>query len=158
MTRGRLLVVGVLVLLAVAAAPLLGWWTLGVAVVLLALASATYGRARVWTGTAPVLGGAVAGVSALVALLHRAGDPAYGGRAVFGWAALALALVAAAGGGLAPTRPGLAAAPLLLGSLLGFVAINLFDIDTFYFVAMPLCWLAAALALTRPAPAADAPG
>ncbi len=60
-----------------------------------------------------------------------------GARAGFGWAALALALTAVVGGALVLTRPKVAAVLLIGGSTLGFIAINLFDINTFYFVALP---------------------
>ena len=152
MTRGRMLAIGGLVVLALAAAPLLGSWVLGVAALLLLVVVAApglggvAGRAALVLG---VLGGVAGGASALAALRELATDPIYGERAGFDWAALALALVAGAGGMLAPARPKLAGALLVGGSTLGFVAINLFYINTFYFVAPPVCWLAAALALTQ---------
>ena len=161
MARGRMLAIGGLVVLALAAAPLLGSWVLGVAALLLLVLVAApalggvAGRAALVLG---VLGGVVGSASALAALRELAADPIYGARAGFGWAALALALVATAGGVLAPARPKLAGALLVGGSTLGFVAINLFSINTFYFVAPPACWLGAALALARPAPARDGPG
>ena len=161
MTRGRMLAIGGLVLLALAAAPLQGWWVLGVAALLVLVLVASpwlggvAGSAALVLG---VLGGLAGSASAIVALRELAADPIYGERAGFGWAALALALVAAAGGLLAPTRPRLAGALLVGGSTLGFVAINLFYINTFYFVAPPACWLGAALAQARPAPARVRPG
>ncbi len=141
MPRGRIVAIGVLVVLALAAAPLLGRWVLGVAALLLVVLVAAPRLDGVATSAALVLGvrgGVVGGASAL--------------------AALALALIAAAGGALAPTRPKLAGALPVGGSTLGFVAINLFSINTFYFVALPACWLAAALALARPAPDRAGPG
>lgn len=155
MARGRVLVVVALALLALAALPLLGSWALGVAALLLLVVVAVpwlgggAGAAAIVLG---VLGGLVGAASAGSALQRHASDPLYGERAWFGWTALALALVAAAGGALALARPKAAAALLVVGSTLGFIAINLFDINTFYFVAVPACWLGAALALARSTP------
>jgi hypothetical protein len=68
-------------------------------------------------------------------------------RPGFGWAALVLAVIAAVGATLAPARPRLACATLVAGSSLGMVAMSLFDSNTFYVAALPLCWIATALAL-----------
>ncbi len=48
---------------------------------------------------------------------------------------------------LVSIRLRLAAANLVLGSLLGFIAINPYDINTPYVVALPACWIAAVIAL-----------
>jgi hypothetical protein len=155
MTRGRTVALGILALLAVAAAPLLGTWVVGVAAVLVVLAAVTTGRGAAGVVSAfalGVLGGLAGAASAIAALLSHAADPIYAGRAWIGGVALFLGLVAAAGGLLVPTRPRLAALLLVLGSLLGFIAINRYDINTLYFVALPACWLAAVVALVaRPA-------
>lgn len=155
MTRGRVLAIVALALLALAAVPLLGSWVLGVAALLILVVVAAPwlgGGAGVAAIVLGVLGGLVGAASAGNALQRHADDPIYGARAGFGWVALALALVAVAGGALALARPKAADALLVGGSTLGFIAINLFDINTFYFVAVPACWLGAALALARSAP------
>jgi len=95
-------------------------------------------------------GGAVAVWSAAVALAQVGADPAYQDRIAFGWAALVLGILTTAGVFLV-ARPPLAATTLLIGSLAGGVAINLFYINTFYVLALPLWWAAALLvAVGRP--------
>jgi hypothetical protein len=142
----------------IGATPLLGLQ--GVVGAALALALAVWGARHSgrWLALAPVLGlgGGVVGVaSAIGALLARGDEPLYAARAPFGWLALALALVAVVGGGVVVARPRLGAALLCLGSLLGFLAINLYDINTFYLFAPLACWAAAILALSLPATPRD---
>jgi hypothetical protein len=117
---------------------------------LVVLAAVAFGRGDAWIAiaiTLGVLGGLVGAASAFAALRHHASDSLYAGRSALGGIALALGLIAAVGGLLIPTRPRLAATFLLLGSLLGFVAMNFYDINTVYILALPVCWIAAAIAL-----------
>lgn len=149
--RTRLVLIGALSLLALAASPVLGTsvaYMVAAFIAVVGIASVILGqRSRSWPATSlGLLGGLVAAGSAIFALRLHSGDVFYGGREVFGWAALLLGLAAFVGALLIRTRPGAAAALLVGGSLLGFVAINLFDINTPYFLAVPLCAVAAALA------------
>jgi type IV secretory pathway TrbD component len=70
----------------------------------------------------------------------------YEDRAVFGWAALVLALLATGAPVLARTRPGVAGAIMIVEGLLGLGAILLFYINTWYALAVP-CWIVAAALL-----------
>lgn len=148
----------VLAIVAAVTAAVAGMWTLGVSAVILLLLvlllvargySAQRGDAW-WRWGAVLLGllgGFVGLVSALAALL-AAGDTAGASERVgLGWLALALAALAAAGATVARARPRLACATLVAGSSLGMVAMSLFNINTFYVAAVPLCWIAAALVL-----------
>lgn len=92
--------------------------------------------------------------TALAAIAVRGGEAPYDARVGFAGAALLLAALAMAGGPLVATRPRLATGLLLAGSTAGGLAMAFFTIDTWYFVAPPLCRLASALALVRPGPAA----
>jgi hypothetical protein len=130
-----------------------GTWALGLSAVILLLLGAhvlTGRRGGAWWARAAallgLLGGLVAMASAAVALATPSPTDS-GGRAWFGWAALALAAIATSSTSLVQAQPRLAAAGLVAGSSLGLVAISLFDINTYYPVALPLCWIAAALAL-----------
>lgn len=161
MARGRVLAIGLLALLTVAAAPLLGTWVLVVAAALVVLAAVTAGRGAAGVAIAAALGalGGLAGAATAFAVLRQYGDtPPYESRAGFAWAAVALGLLAAGSGLLVPTRPRLAAALLVVGSLFGFVAINFFNVNSLYFVAVPACWLAAAGALVARPPTRPASG
>jgi hypothetical protein len=140
--------------LLIVATPVLGWWALAGAAFALALAGWGARHSGNWRILAPMLGlsgGAIGAASALSALLRHGGEPQYAARVGFGWLALFLALVAAAGGALLLTRPRHGALLLCLGSILGFVAINLYDIDTAYVVAPIACGASAILALSLPA-------
>ena len=155
MARGRILLIGVLALLVLADAPFLGTWVVGLALALMLVAAIAAGRGGVGVGIAAALGllGGLAGAaSVLVALRQFAAVPPYDSRAGFAWAAAGLGLAAALGGALVPDRPRLAAALLVLGSGTGFAAINFFNINTLYFVAPPLYWLAAVVTLVAPQP------
>jgi len=137
----------------IVAAPLLGRWTLVGAALVLALAVWGARRSGRWAALVPLLGlsgGAIGAVSASGALLRHGAAPEYAARAGIGWLALLLGLVAVAGGALLVARPRLGALLLCLGSVLGFVAINLYDINTFYVLAPLVCVAAAILARSSP--------
>ena len=111
-----------------------------------------------WTALlSALLGGAVAIPNAVHALRVVGGDPAYAGRLGFGWAALALAVAATLAGLLAPSRPIVAAATVIVAAIGGAASISLFYINTYYLAALPFWFLAAALALTG-APRRGRPG
>jgi hypothetical protein len=156
-------VVVLLVLLPLAAVPFLGWWLLalpGLALLLLAAGRLPRrdGGGWEWAAVATgLLGGGIGVASAAGALLEVGRVAPYSGRAGFGWAALALAGLAMTGAALAPTRHRLAAGLLALGSTAGTAAMAVFWINSWYLAALPLCWLAAALALLRPRGATPAP-
>lgn len=145
-----------LVLLPLAAVPFLGWWMLALPVLVLLLLAARAlsrrdGGGWDWAAVAVgLLGGGVGVASAASALLEVGRVAPYSERAGFGWAALALAGLAMAGGGLARTHRRLAVGLLLAGSIAGSAAMALFWLNSWYVAALPLCWLAAALALLRP--------
>lgn len=93
------------------------------------------------------LGGIVGLVSAITAFVAVGGEAAYSARLWAGWAALLLALVATVAALLISNRPTVASLTMLISGILGFVCINLFYINTFYVVAVPLWIVATALAL-----------
>ncbi|HET7080569.1 MAG TPA: hypothetical protein VFM49_24300 [Chloroflexia bacterium] len=93
-----------------------------------------------------ILGGVIGVASAIQALMTVGNQPVYQDRAVFGWAALILAISATSGAALSRTRPGVAAVILVIDGLLGLGAMLLFYINTWYALAVP-CWLLAAVLL-----------
>jgi hypothetical protein len=97
-----------------------------------------------------VLGGVVGALAAVSAILVNwppgVGNPSPSGVG-FGLVAFVLAALAGAGGMLTRSRPALASLMLVLGSVLGFIAINLSSINTWYALALPLCLTAAVFAL-----------
>ncbi len=145
-----------LALLPLAAVPFLGWLVLvlpALTLLLLAARGLTRrdGGGWEWAAVAVgLLGGGIGGGVAASTLLEVGRVAPYSGRAGFGWAALALAGLAMAGGGLARTHRRLAVGLLLLGSTVGSAAMALFWLNSWYVAALPLCWFAAALALLRP--------
>lgn len=91
--------------------------------------------------------GAITGaVSASVALVQVGSDSAYHDRLVYGIAALGAALLTIIVPLLLRERNGLAGALSVVCGLVGFVAINLYYINTFYFAALPL-WLVGGIIL-----------
>jgi hypothetical protein len=98
------------------------------------------------------LGGAVCAYTAVRAILAVGGDPAYAGRLGFGIAAFALGLLATFAAPVATVRPRLAALIMLLAGTLGFVAINLYYINTWYGVGWLLLLAASGWALVYPLP------
>jgi hypothetical protein len=96
-----------------------------------------------------ILGGVIGVSSAIQALMTVGSQPGYEDRAVFGWAALILAITATGGAALSRTRPGVAGIVMVVDGLLGLGAMLLFYINTWYALAVP-CWiLAAALMFTE---------
>ncbi len=148
-TRRSGTAIGIAALLTLAATFWLGWGV-GVALaalllLLVVLMRAQGPRRRRIAQLAGVCGGLVGASSSLAAFGAVGDEPAYAARAAFGWLAFALALGVLVGCLLVTSRPVTARVLLLGGSLLGFIAINLFYINTFYGLALPLCWFAAAL-------------
>lgn len=130
-----------------------GTWLLAVPICLLLIYSAfavVHPKGFAWL--APALGalGGVAGVvSAVVGLVSYGGLPDYQSRIAFGVLALILAVVAGASALQTGKQPLVAGVAMLVSGLLGFVAINLFTINTFYAVAVVLWWFAAFIALLQ---------
>jgi hypothetical protein len=91
-----------------------------------------------------ILGGVIGVSSAIHALMTAGNQPVYQDRAVFGWAALILAITATGSAALARTRPGVAGLVMVVDGLLGLGAMLLFYINTWYAVAVP-CWILAAV-------------
>ena len=102
-------------------------------------------RARPWplriAAVLAILGGAVGALNAGAALIQVGSAPGYDARAVFGWIALGAAVCGATAAVAFLDRPIVAAPVLVVGGLVGTLAINLFYINTFYVAALPL-WLA----------------
>jgi hypothetical protein len=91
-----------------------------------------------------VLGGIIGLLSAVAAFVAVGGEAAYSTRLWAGWAALLLALLATAAAFFVTTRPMRASLIMLISGIVGFVCINLFYINTFYGLAVPL-WVVAAV-------------
>lgn len=153
----RLLIYFLLFLLVVLPIPaaffVFGPWLLVIPVCLLLIyAVFTFAHPKGLAWTAPVLGvlAGVAGVvSAVVALVSYGGLPDYQGRIAFGILALILAIVAGASALQTGKQPPVASMVMLVSGLLGFVAVNLFTINTFYAIAVILWWFAAFIALLQ---------
>jgi peptidoglycan/LPS O-acetylase OafA/YrhL len=147
-----------LVALPAAAAPIAGVWTLAVSGLMLVCLAAVFLTRRQRLIARLAAGCALAGTligsgSAVQAFLAVGADPAYSGRRPMGALALLFALLAGAGG-LATRWPAWLRVIVMVGSaLLGVVAINLFDINTFYVLAVPFWLLSAALVLVGAPPA-----
>ena len=161
----RWLAILALALLPLAATPLVGLWAAGVSGLILAvlagalLVGFTGWRPghRWWGVLVPglaALGGFIGVGSAVYAVVAVGDVMPYAERVGAGYAALALAALAGAGGLLAVRRPAAGAAVIVVAGLLGAVAINLFSINTYYVLAVPL-WLVAAIAALATAPAPE---
>lgn len=94
------------------------------------------------------LGGIIGVASAASALVEVGGNPDYSGQAILGWAALLLAVIAALAALLIKSRLILAVILMIFLSTLGFLLMNLFYINSWYFAGMLLFWCAAVAALT----------
>ena len=81
--------------------------------------------------------------------LRWVSDPSYAASLGFGWAALALAGVAAAAALLVEHHPVAASSLIACSGLVGALAINLFDINTLYLLAVPFWLMAAVLGLAE---------
>jgi hypothetical protein len=80
---------------------------------------------------------------------ENAADPAYQGRAIFGWVALGCAAATITAGLVVIPRPTIAVLILFIGGLVGSAAMSLFYINTFYVAALPLWWASALLICLR---------
>jgi hypothetical protein len=98
------------------------------------------------------MGGLVAVPSAVQALVTVGSQPVYETRVTFGWAALALALVASVAPIALRERPGLAASVVAASGLAGSIAINFFWINTLYTLALPLWLIGTLIALSTMGP------
>lgn len=92
-----------------------------------------------------VLAGIIALISALSAFAAVGGDAAYSTRLWAAWAGLILAVLAGAAALFITTRPIAASIIMLISGIAGFVCMNLFYINTWYVLAIPLWIIAAAL-------------
>lgn len=149
--RRTLLLLAAVVLLVIplAAIPLLGTSAVIVTPVLAVVFAVGYlwqsGGRGLGVGLA-MLGAVVGGANAVLALVRVGGNPNYHARVGFGWAALVLALIARLTPLMRGQRRVLASVLTAGAGLSGAVASTLFDIDTFYVVAVPL-WLASPMVL-----------
>lgn len=96
-----------------------------------------------------LVGLSAAGYALVVYLVEGTNGMAnpYASRVGFGIAAFLLAALAGVGAFVVLARPLRGSVLLVLGSLLGLVAISLFYINTWYVLTVPLCVLGAILAL-----------
>lgn len=148
------LTLAALAMLALAGIPLGGSWMAAPAVLFLSLAAGLPvhrrdGRWGLASSAIGLLGGGVGIATAVLAVAERGAETPYNTRIGFVGVALLFAALALAGGGLLPSRPRLAIGILFLGSPAGCLAMAFFTVDTWYFISLPLCWLAAALAVVR---------
>jgi uncharacterized membrane protein HdeD (DUF308 family) len=100
-------------------------------------------------GIAIVLGmlASVIGVLSAISAFSTVGsDPAYSYRLWAGWASLVLAILAGVAAIFMTTHPRTASLTMLISGILGFICINLFYIDTFYMLAVPIWFIATLLA------------
>ncbi len=127
----------VVAIVLLAAVPFTGWQPAAVSVGLLILALGSARRAPWLRLSLAIAAGLIGAASALQALARQ--DPS-GERAWLGVVALVCALAASVSLVWIDARRRLARAAALGAALLGSVAITLFDINTFYVLAVPL-WL-----------------
>lgn len=93
------------------------------------------------------LGGVIAVLSAIQAIVQVGGDAAYRERLPFGLVALLAGALLIVAGFDARRHPIRGAATLALAGLAGSIAINLFYINTFYVLSLPLALVAAIAAI-----------
>ena len=91
-----------------------------------------------------ISGSIIAIWSAISALVTLGGEAPYSARLWAGWASLILAILAGGCAALIATRPRPASVTLLTSGIVGFACINLFYINTFYGLAVPL-WVVGAI-------------
>ena len=156
------LTLAALALLALAGIPLVGYWTAAPAILLLILGAspllhARESRSGLVGSVTGLLGGATGIGTALAAIVKRGTEAPHDARIGFAVAALLLAALALAGGTFLASRPRRAVGMLLMGSTAGCLTMAFFTVDTWYFVALPLCWLAASIAAVQPAGLAGVP-
>ncbi len=87
-------------------------------------------------------GGVIAIASSISALLTVGGNPQYQSRLWTGWLTLVLSVLAAIAAILIVRRPVAASIVMALSGLAGFLCINLYYINTWYVLALPV-WLVA---------------
>jgi hypothetical protein len=155
---GRSVAILVLALLPIAFVPLVGTWVTSVTVLILALLASLLVAALLGWRAGPlwrkavvpslsVLGGLIGVGSAVYALTTVGGVVPYSDRVSMGYSAIALSVAAGGAGLLAARRPATSAAITVGAGLVGGVAINLFYINTYYILAVPLWLIAAVVAL-----------
>jgi hypothetical protein len=149
-SRWRWPLVGIVLIASTLAVSFVGLAALPTGILLAALLAARPpARAPAVIGA---LGGAVCAYSAVRGLLAVGGDPDYSSRLGFGIVAFVLGLLATFAAPLATVRPRLAALTMLLAGTLGFLAINLYYINTWYGVGWLLLLAASGWALVYPLP------
>ena len=89
-----------------------------------------------------VTGSVIAIASVVSALLTVGSDPLYQGRLWVAWLTLALSVLAGIAAILIVRRPVAASIVMSLSGLAGFLCINLYYINTWYVLALPI-WLIA---------------
>lgn len=97
-----------------------------------------------------VLGAITAACNAAAALVQVGSVPPYDTRQALGWLALGLPLLAVVAAAQVRARPRLTGAAMLLIGLTGFIAINLFYIDTWYVAGSVLLVVAGLWAMLAP--------
>lgn len=95
-----------------------------------------------------VAGGVIAIASVVSALLIVGSNPLYQSRLWIGWLTLALSVLAGIAAILIVRRPVAASIVMSLSGLLGFLCINLYYINTWYVLALPVWLVALILAVT----------
>lgn len=129
-------------LLLLAAEPLVGWLPVALAFAVLVVALALSGHAPRPRVVLAVIGGMIGALSAVEALArHDWSEP----RWMLGVVALVCAVIASAGAVAEASRRALARLTIVGAAVIGAVAINLLDINTFYVLAATAWVIAAAL-------------
>ncbi len=97
-------------------------------------------------------GGVIAIASVISALLTVGGNPQYQSRLSIAWLTLALSLLAAIAAIFIVRRPVAASIVMALSGLVGFFCINLYYINTWYILALPIWLVALILAVSSQIP------
>jgi hypothetical protein len=138
--------------LAALASTALGGWTWIIPGLLGLLLVARFALGPKLSGRLTLLFGALGAIvsvySAMQAIVEVGSQAPYDQRAGLGWLALALAAAAGLASTQATTRPAAAGTTMLVTSTAGFIAINLFYINTFYSLGVLLLWAGAVAAFT----------
>ncbi|HEV2656546.1 MAG TPA: hypothetical protein VGT82_16385 [Ktedonobacteraceae bacterium] len=99
-----------------------------------------------------VAGSVISIASVISALLTVGSDPLYQSRLWVGWLTLALSALAGSAAILIVRRPVAASIVMSLSGLLGFLCINLYYINTWYILALPIWLVALILAVSSQIP------